>query len=215
MSRLARELTRVFGDPLVPPRAVMRAQVGAGQGLDAARDEADRMVDAGADLVVLDADVPGSTAVLVTLAVLLDLEPVAVVGTVPSDDWRDQVLAVRTGVREARPLVRDPAALVEHLADPALARVAGLLERLAFRRTPVLVGGGTAAAAGALLAQRLLPPASRWWLAGSVPLHAAAAQAWRSLGIVPLLDLELGAGSVDVAAAVVRAGLELLEQPGA
>lgn len=215
MSRLERELVRVFGDPPVPPRAVVRVQVGAGQGLEAAREEADRMVDAGADLVVLDADVPGSTAVLVTLALLLDLEPVAVVGTVPSDDWRAQVLAVRTGVREARSLVRDPAALVEHLDDPALARVAGLLERLAFRRTPVLVGGGTAAAAGALLARALLPPAPRWWLAGSVPLHPAAAQAWRSLQLLPLLDLELGAGSVDVAASVVRAGLELLELPGA
>lgn len=215
MSRLARELTRVFGDPPVAPRAVVRVQVGAGQGLDAGREEADRFVDAGADLVVLDADVPGSPAVLVTLALLLDLEPVAVVGTAPTQTWREDVLAVRTAARTARPLVRDPAALVEHLDDPALARVAGLLERLAFRRTPVLVGGGTAAAAGALLAHRLLPTAPRWWIAGSRPLHPAAAQAWQTLGVEPLLDLELGDGSVDVAAAVVRAGFELLEQPGA
>ena len=37
MSRLAAELTRVFGDPPVAPRAVVRVEVGSGQGLDAAR----------------------------------------------------------------------------------------------------------------------------------------------------------------------------------
>ncbi len=199
---------RLFGDPPVAPRAVVHVQVGAGQGLSAGREEADRLVDAGADLVVLDAEVPGTT-VLVALGALLDLEPVAVVGTTPRERWRDEVLAVKAGLRAARPLVGDPAALVEHLGDPALARVAGLLERLGLRRTPVLVGGGTAAAAGALLAHRLLPKASQWWLAGSAPLHPAAAQAWRSMGLEPLLDLGLGEGGADVAAAVVRAGLEL------
>jgi nicotinate-nucleotide--dimethylbenzimidazole phosphoribosyltransferase len=214
VSRLARELTRVFGDPLVPPRAVVRVQVGSGQGLAAGREEADRLVDAGADLVVLDADVPG-TAPLAALAVLLDLEPVAVVGTVPVQGWREQVLAVRDAVRSARPHVGDPALLVAELGDPALARVAGLLEQLGARRTPVLVGGGTAAAAGALLAHRLLPGAERWWLAGSAPLHPAAAAAWASLHLEPLLDLGLADGGVDVAAAVVRTGLELLGPPGA
>jgi nicotinate-nucleotide--dimethylbenzimidazole phosphoribosyltransferase len=207
MSRLEQELLRVFGDPLVAPRAVLRTQVGSGQGVDAAREEADRMVDAGADLVVLDTDVttPGS---LVALAALLDLDPVAVVGTTPSDTWRDEVLAVRTGLRAARPLVGDPAALLDALDDPLLARVAGLLERLADRRTAVLVGGGTAAAAGALLASRLRPGSERWWLAGTMPGHPVAVQAWRSMGLEPLLDL--GPLSVDVAAALVRAGLEEL-----
>ena len=46
----------MFGDPPVAPRAVMRVQVSSGQGLEAGRDEADRFVDAGAELVVLDSD---------------------------------------------------------------------------------------------------------------------------------------------------------------
>lgn len=209
MSRLAGELTRVFGDPPVAPRAVVRVQVGAGQGLDAGREEADRLVDAGADLVVLDADALGAGP-YVALAVLLDLDPVTAIGTSPAEDWRELVIAVRTGVRAARPHLGYPEALLAQLDDPALGRVTGLLARLAERRTAVLVGGGTSAAAGALLAERLEPGSSRSWLAGSQPTHPAAAQAWTSLGVTPLLDLGLTDGSVDVAVAVVRAGLEQL-----
>lgn len=207
MSRLAAELTRVFGDPPVAPRAVVRVEVGSGQGLEAAREEADRLVDAGADLVVLDA--PGSGAgALAVLALLLELEPVAVVADEPADDWRERVLAVRALCRTARPLRTDAAALLEHLQDPALDRTTGLLGRLAERRTPVLCGGGTTTAAAALLAGRTAP--TTWWLAGSAPALPAAGRAWRSLGLEPLLDLGLTDGSADVAASVVRAGLDLL-----
>ena len=207
MSRLTTELTRVFGDPPVAPRAVVRVEIGSGQGLEAGREEGDRLVDAGAELVVLDA--PGVTAgVLTALAVVLDLEPVAVVGTAEADDWREQVVAVRGLVRTARPLLGNLEALLDALADPALARATGLLERLADRRTPVLCGGGATAAAAALLASRTAP--TTWWLAGSTPVLPAAAKAWRSLGHEPLLDLGLTVGSADAAVAVVRAGLELL-----
>ena len=207
MSRLATELTRVFGDPPVAPRAVVRVEVGSGQGLAAGREEGDRLVDAGAELVVLDA--PGVTpGVLTALAVALDLEPVAVVGTAEAADWRDQVVAVRALVRTARPLLGDLDALLDALGDPALGRATGLLERLADRRTPVLCGGGATAAAAALLASR--SAATTWWLAGSTPVLPAAAKAWRSLGLEPLLDLGLTDGSADAAVAVVRAGLELL-----
>ncbi|HUR13091.1 MAG TPA: nicotinate-nucleotide--dimethylbenzimidazole phosphoribosyltransferase [Mycobacteriales bacterium] len=207
MSRLERELTRVFGDPPVAPRAVVRVEVGSGQGLDAAREEADRLVDAGADLVVLDA--PGAGAgPLAALAVLLDLEPISVVAPEPAEGWRERVLAVRALCREARPLRADVPALLQRLDDPALTRATGLLARLADRRTPVLCGGGTTTAAAALLAARSAP--TTWWLAGSDPALAAAAKAWRTMGLEPLLDLGLTEGSADVAVSVVRSGLELL-----
>jgi nicotinate-nucleotide--dimethylbenzimidazole phosphoribosyltransferase len=207
MSRLTDELHRVFGDPPVSPRAVVRVEVGSGQGLDAARTEADRLVDAGADLVVLDAAAT-SPGALAALAVLLELEPVSVVGALPSEQWREQVVAVRALARTARPLVAEPYALLEHLDDPALTRVVGLLARLADRRTPVLCGGGTTTAAGALVASRSAQ--TTWWLAGSAPVLPAAARAWHALGIEPLLDLGLTEGSADVAVSVVRAGLEQL-----
>jgi len=209
VSRLDDELRRVFGDPPESPRAVMRVQVAAGQGLPAGREEADRFVDAGADLVVLDADLT-SPAALAAIAVLLGLEPVAVVGTGTASGWKEQVVAVRDLVRAARPQVGDPGQLVEALGDPAFGRVVGLLDRLSARRTPVLLGGGTATAAAALVAARLQPGAERWWLAGSVPVHPAGTTALAGMGLTPLLDLGLGNGSADVAVAVVRAGLELL-----
>ncbi|MDP9184029.1 MAG: hypothetical protein M3P04_14800, partial [Actinomycetota bacterium] len=124
MSRLSTELQRVFGDPPIAPRAVVRVEVGSGQGFDEACAEADRLVDAGADLVVLDA--PGSApGVLAALAVLLDLEPVAVVAADAGQDWREQVLAVRSLTRTSREHVGDPAALLDHLDDPGLTRTAG------------------------------------------------------------------------------------------
>lgn len=197
----------MFGDPPLAPRAVVRVEVGSGQGLDAAHAEADRLVDAGADLVVLDAAAaaPGALAVF---ALLLGLEPVSVVGEVAGDEWRQQVVAVRALARTARPHIGEPDALLEHLGDPALTRVAGLLARLADRRTPVLCGGGATTAAGALVASRSVAPT--WWLAGSTPVLPAAAKAWRAIGLEPLLDLGLTEGSADVAVAAVRAGLEQL-----
>ena len=209
MTRLAEELERVFGTPVEPPRAVMRVQVGSGQGLAAGRDEADRFVDAGADLVVLDT-VGVSPAALAAVAVLLGLEPVAVVGTAAVDGWKEQVVAVRDLVRLGRPLAGDIEDLVETFDDPALGRVVGLLDRLAARRTPVLLGGGTATAAAALLVERLQPGAHHWWIAGSAPLDSAGRDALAAVGLTPLLDLGLGTGSADVAVAVVRSGLELL-----
>ncbi len=206
MSRLDNELRRVFGDPPVSPRAVMRVQVASGQGLEAGREEADRFVDAGADLVVLDAERP-SPYVQAVAAALLGLDAVAVVGTVPTDDWRETVVAVRDALRDCRSQLHDPAALAD---DPVLGRLTGLLERLAERHTPVLLGGSMTTAVAALLASRLRPGAERWWLAGSQPAEDAARQAMDRLGLTPLLDLGLTSGSADIAVAVVRTGLEQL-----
>ncbi len=209
MSRLDDELRRVFGDPPEFPRAVMRVQVGDGQGLVAGRDEADRFVDAGADLVVLDA-IPAGPAALAAIAVYVGLEPVGVVGTEAFTGWKEQVVAVRDLLRLARPLAGDPEALVAVLDDPAFGRVVGLLDRLAARRTAVILGGSTTTAAAALVASHLQPGAESWWLAGSTPLDAAGVSALAGVGLTPLLDLGLGDGSADVAVAVVRTGLEQL-----
>jgi nicotinate-nucleotide--dimethylbenzimidazole phosphoribosyltransferase len=206
VSRLDDELRRVFGDPPVAPRAVMRVQVADGQGLDAGREEADRFVDAGAELVVLDSDAT-SPAALAAVAALLDLDPVTVVGTAATPDWREQVVAVRDLLRTARRHVHDPVALA---GDPALGRLVGLLDRLAARRTPVLLGGGTTTVVAALLAQRIQPGAERWWMAGSVPPADAGRLALTAVGLTALLDLGLTTGSADVAVAVVRTGLEQL-----
>jgi nicotinate-nucleotide--dimethylbenzimidazole phosphoribosyltransferase len=208
MNLLDQTLLRVFGDPPEAPRAVVRVQVGEGQGLEAGREEADRMVDAGCQFVILDSDVvtPGVRA---CLAAMLSLEPTDVTDR-EADDWMEQVLAVRSRLRAARPLLDDPEKMLEALDDPALGRVTGLVERLAARRTPVLVGGGTLTAAGVLIASRLQPDLDEWLIAGSAPHDPSAAQVFMRIGLDPLLNLGLVRGSADVAAAVVRAGLDIL-----
>jgi nicotinate-nucleotide--dimethylbenzimidazole phosphoribosyltransferase len=208
VNRLDATLTRVFGDPPVAPRAVVRIQVASGQGLVAGRQEADRLVDAGCELVVLDSDAttPGVRA---CLAALLALEPTEVTDRAAAD-WAEQVVAVRALLRAARPVADDPVALLEAVDDPALGRLVGLVAGLAERRTPVLVGSGTATAAGVLVASRLQPDLDRWLIVGSAPQEPAASQVYLMVGLDPLLELGLTTGSADIAAALVRAGLDHL-----
>lgn len=207
--RLAAELRRVFGDPLVSPTAVVRVQVAAGQGLAAGRDEADRLVDAGAELVVLDSEGTPAGA-LAAMAALLDLEPVAVLPPRNEPGWKDELVAVRTALLAALAHRFEPEQLVAAVDEPVLGRVVGLLDRLTDRRTPVLLGGGTTVAIAALVVCRLRPDSTRLLLAGSQPVEAAGAAALAATRLVPLLDLGLERSAADVAVAVVRAGLESL-----
>jgi nicotinate-nucleotide--dimethylbenzimidazole phosphoribosyltransferase len=208
VSRLTAELTRVFGDPPVSPRAVMRVQVSTGLGLAAGREEADRFVDAGAELIVLDSD-GVSSGVLAAIAALLDLEPVAVLPPTSAPGWKEQLVEVRERLRAVSDHRFAPEQLAESVGDPALGRLMGLLDRLTERRTPVLLGGGTALAAAALLVTRLRPQARDLMLSGSQPVDPVGALALAATQLVPLLDLGLEHGA-DVAVAVVRVGLEQL-----
>lgn len=172
---------------------------------------ADAAADEAVDLLVVESagdPVPG----LVVLAVLLDVEPVAAVGTTGGPDWSRQVAAVRTALPPLRRLVGDPDALLDAVGDPALAHLAGVVEQAARRRTPVLLGSGAVAVAAALVADRLAPGASAWLVPGSSSASPAAQRALVALGADPVLDLRLpGPGGALLAERVLRTALELLD----
>ena len=148
---------------------------------------------------------------LATLAALLDVEPVAAVGTAGGPAWAGQVAAVRQALPRLRPLLGDPAALLDAVGDPRLAHLVGVVEQAALRRTPVLLGSAPGAVGAALLADRLVPGASSWLLAGSSGSAPAAQRALVALGLVPVLDLRLpGPGGALLADRLLRAALELL-----
>ena len=152
---------------------------------------ADALVDGGADLVVAAGSSDGGDRALGLLAVLLDLEPVAAVGTAAAPGWAGRVAAVRDGLRAGRPHRADPTRLVAALGVEAVAGLAGVLGQCAVRRTPVLLSGAADVVAAALLAERVGPGTADWLLAGCSPPAGATARALSDLGLVPLLDLRL------------------------
>lgn len=194
-----------------PPRRpeVVRPAPGA-NGLATGQQAADAAVDDGVDLLVADtalADGPALTAV----AAMLDLEPVAVVGTSGGAGWAVTLAEVRDGLRGARGHLGDPEGLLVALEDPQLAGLAGVLAQAAVRRTPVLLGSGAGCAAAALLAERLAPGASSWFVAGCSPAAPGARRALEDLGLEPLLDLRLpGPGGAELALGVLLGGVDLL-----
>jgi nicotinate-nucleotide--dimethylbenzimidazole phosphoribosyltransferase len=192
--------------PPRPPRAVRSIDVTSGDGFAAGCAEADALADEGADALVLEAS-GDPAAAFVVLCALLDVEPVLAVGTAAGPGWAEQVVAVREGLRAARPHVGDPERLV---AEPVLGRAAGLLAQSAVRRTPVVLGASPVLAAAALAAERLAPGARRWWLAGSKPAATVVGLALADLALEPLLDLGLAVpGGAALALDLLVRGTEL------
>lgn len=212
--RLEPALQRLAGwQGVWPPRrptapASVRLEVAGG--LEGGRERADDLVDRGADLLVLHGSEDPLDG-LVVVAALLDLEPVRAVGTAPGVDWVRQTVAVRDGLRAARPLRADPVALLDALDAGAVAVGAGLLAQAATRRTPVVLDGSTAVAAAALCASRLAPGAATWWLAGTSPAAPAAVEAHRELQLSPVLDLRLpGPAGASIALSVLEQACDLV-----
>lgn len=192
------------------PAHVVAVGLQEGGSVDGGRSRADSLVDAGADLLVLQGAAGGVEGLLVA-ATLLDLEPVRAVGTAPGSDWMRQTVAVRDGLRTARAHRADPAGLLTAIGAGAVAQGAGLLAQAATRRTPVLLDGSTLVAAAALCAARLAPGASAWWLAGSAPPVPAAVEAHRELNLPTLLDLGLpGPEGADIARSVLEQACDLV-----
>lgn len=177
---------------------------------------ADEEIDSGADLLIAgDMGIGNTTPATVLIAAVTDTEPVVAVGRGTGIDdagWMRKTAAVRDAMWRARPVVKDPQALLRVAGGADFAAMAGFLARAAARRTPVILDGVVVTAA-ALIAEQLAPGASAWWVAGhrsSEPAHRIALDRLR---LEPLVDLSmrLGEGSGALTALpVLRAAVAAL-----
>lgn len=160
----------------------------------------DRLVDSGTRLLVVEG--ADTAAAFVVLAALLDLEPVAAVGTAPSAGWSQQLVAVRDGLARTRAYVGDPERLLEVAGEPGV--LAGALAQAAVRRTPVLLDGSAQVAAALLIADRIAPGVAAWCTATTTPATPGAVAALHDLGVEPLLDLGLTSRGAALALSLLR-----------
>lgn len=166
---------------------------------------ADEEIDSGADLLIAgDMGIGNTTPATVLIAAITDTEPVIAVGRgtgVDDAGWIRKTAAIRDAMWRARPVLKDPVALLRTASGADLTAMAGFLARAAARRTPVILDGVVVTAA-ALVADQLAPGARAWWVAGhrsSEPSHTIAL---KRLDLEPLVDMNmrLGEGSGAVAA---------------
>lgn len=168
--------------------------------VDAGRAIADEEVDAGADLLIAgDMGIGNTTPATALIATLTDTEPVAAVGRGTGIDdagWIRKTAAIRDAMRRARPVVKDPVALLRVAGGADIAAMAGFLAQAAHRRTPVLLDGLVVTAA-ALVAEESARGAREWWVAAHRSTEPAHSIALKHLRIQPLLELDmrLGEGS--------------------
>lgn len=173
--------------------------------IDAGRAIADEEVDSGADLLIAgDMGIGNTTPATALIAALTDTEPVAAVGRgtgVDDAGWIRKTAAIRDAMRRARPVVKDPIALLRVAGGADIAAMAGFLAQSAHRRTPVVLDGLVVTAA-ALVAEESARGAREWWVAGHRSTEPAHSIALRHLRIEPLveLDMRLGEGSGAVVA---------------
>lgn len=182
----------------------------------AGRAIADEEVDAGADLLISgDMGIGNTTPATVLIAILTGLEPAVAVGRGTGIDdygWMRKTTAVRDAMVRARPVAKDPVALLRTAGGADFAAMAGFLAQAAVRRTPVVLDGVIATAA-ALIARMLAPGAEQWWVAGHRSTEPAHDAALRHLDMTPLLEMgmRLGEGSGAVTAVpILRAAVVTL-----
>lgn len=220
-SRTPAEVERLAAARAGALRVLTFAATG-GAGVEAVEDAlrgggelADAEADEGTDLLLLAAPAAGcDVPAAIVVAALAGLDAPSVVGADGMSDaaWMSTCVAVRNGLRRARPALDDAVALLAAAGGADLAMMTGLLLRAAARRTPVVLDG-TAALAAALLAHRCAPDAADWWAVAHRDADPASVQVLRHLDLTPMLDLGLrgrpGAGAV-LAVPLIQAAAALV-----
>jgi nicotinate-nucleotide--dimethylbenzimidazole phosphoribosyltransferase len=180
----------VGGESAVPaPEGLQVAAIEAAGGFAAGVAAADRLVDSGADLLLVSGRATDACALAV--CVVADVEPVAVLprGAAALDTaaWIDRVTAVRDRRRALMPLRDQVDALLAALDDRHLAAAAGLIARAATRRTPIILDGALPVAA-AVLGHRVQPRFAAWWRAADTSTDPVQRRAADLFDQQPLAD---------------------------
>lgn len=177
---------------------------------------ADQEVDSGADLLMAgDLGIGNTTPAAALIAVATRSEPVAIVGRgtgINDEAWKRKVSAVRDAMFRVRDYREDPIRVLQSIASPDLAAMAGFLAQAAIRRTPVILDGAVVTSA-ALWATRLAPGARNWWTAGHMSVEPGHRVALQTLELTPLIEynMRLGEGSGAAAALpLVKAAVDIM-----
>lgn len=219
--------TPVAADDIVLDRNVRRGTADLGAGPAMTRDEAlqalavgieiaDRLVDAGADLLLTgDMGIGNTTPSAALIVALTGTAAEVVTGRGTGID--DETLARKTEVVEAaarRTTGLDPVDVLAEVGGLEHAGLAGFVIGAAARGVPVLLDGVIAGAA-ALVAQALAPTAIDYCFAGHRSVEPGHVAALQQLGLRPLVDLDLrlgeGSGAV-LAVPLVQAAARILAE---
>jgi len=179
---------------------------------------ADQEVDGGADLLIAgDMGIGNTTPAAVLVSLLTDTEPIKVVGRgtgIDDDAWIRKAAAVRDARLRGVPHRHDPIALLRTVGGADFAAMTGFMLQAANRRTPVLIDGVVVTAA-ALVAQLANPKSVYWFAAGHRSVEPAHTIALDTLGLSPIIDLDMRLGEASgalVALPVLRAAIRTLAE---
>jgi nicotinate-nucleotide--dimethylbenzimidazole phosphoribosyltransferase len=206
----------VAEDDVVISRKVRRGTADLAEGAAMSRDEAlaaitvgiqvaERLIDAGADLVLTGDMGIGNTTPSAALIAAFTATPADVVtgrGTGVDDETLARKTAVVARAAERVIGVTDPIELLAEVGGLEQAGLAGLILGSAARKVPVLLDGVIAGSA-ALVAQRLAPTSIDYCFAGHRSAEPGHVTALVHLGLRPLVDLDLRLGEGSGAALAV------------
>jgi len=192
------------------------------------REEAERAVLVGMDLVEKyregldllgtgDMGIGNTTPSSAIVSVITDTEPEAVTGRgtgIDDQALRKKVAIIKKAIAVNRPDQNDALDVLAKVGGYEIAGIAGLVLGAALHRIPIVVDGFISTA-GALVAAGLNPFSKGYMIAAHQSVEIGHQRALASLGLVPLLDLDMRLGEGTGAAlgmTLVEAGVKILAE---
>jgi nicotinate-nucleotide--dimethylbenzimidazole phosphoribosyltransferase len=203
----------VDADPAYAPPDVVRHRIRRGSGsihcedamtreettasLDLGDDLAATVIDAQADIVIPgDMGIGNTTPATTLICILTSTDPASAVGRGTGIDdatLTRKAAAISLAIDRGRAFSHEPLGLLAAVGSPDIAAMTGLVLGAARRGVPVILDGIVSCAA-ALVARQMDPAVVAWMTAGHLSTEPAARVALASLGLVPVVDLQLRLG---------------------